>query len=282
MPIFACIIYATKIRVICVCYFYLFKRMKKIFFFAALVLFSAGCQKPHDPAVNDTSVPTGTLSLRFRMTGNGNPLLPYTPFRNALGYSTQIEALKCYLGDIKLIRTDGIIVPVQDVALVDFTKLDNPVLETKIPIGNYKGILFGVGVPARYNNAGVVQNPTDHPLDHPLYPDEGMFWTWSSGYQFLKVEGKADTSASQSGVLNYGFFYHLATNALYDTRVINNQNITIQKDTKNTHTINFEFNDFMVGNNYTLDMKTTPFNETESNKVALSKAIIGNFRNALK
>lgn len=47
--------------------------------------------------------------------------------------------------------------------------------------------------------------------NHPLAPQpEGMYWTWASGYIFVKMEGEIDYDAD--GVGDANFVFHLGTN----------------------------------------------------------------------
>lgn len=54
--------------------------------------------------------------------------------------------------------------------------------------------------------------PTDFSdANHPLAPQpEGMYWSWASGYIFVKIEGEVDYDAD--GTFDNTFKYHLGTN----------------------------------------------------------------------
>ena len=50
-----------------------------------------------------------------------------------------------------------------------------------LPLGLYKSIKFMIGVDSTRNVSGSQTGALD--------PANGMFWTWNSGYIFLKMEG---------------------------------------------------------------------------------------------
>ncbi len=54
--------------------------------------------------------------------------------------------------------------------------------------------------------------PTDFSdANHPLAPQpEGMYWSWASGYIFVKIEGEVDNDGD--GTFDNTFKYHLGTN----------------------------------------------------------------------
>lgn len=64
-----------------------------------------------------------------------------------------------------------------------------------IPSGSYTSISYMIGVDSLRNVSGVQSGALD--------PAEGMFWSWNTGYIFIKAEG--ESNAAENG----SFTYHL-------------------------------------------------------------------------
>tara|TARA_R110002050_G_scaffold100008_2_gene207266 strand:- start:4713 stop:5510 length:798 start_codon:yes stop_codon:yes gene_type:complete len=73
---------------------------------------------------------------------------------------------------------------------------------------------FSIGVDSASNteNGSTGVQPTDFSdPNHPLGPQpEGMYWSWASGYIFVKIEGEVDFEGD--GTYDQVFKYHLGTN----------------------------------------------------------------------
>lgn len=127
-----------------------------------------------------------------------------------------IEALdfRLYVYDVTLLDADGVAVPValeqdgrwqyEDMALLDFEDgsascaTGSPDLRTEItgrvPAGDYQGLSFRIGVPPELNHLDAAVAPA--PLNDP-----GLWWAWTSGYKYARIDVKTDTNPS--------FFFHL-------------------------------------------------------------------------
>ena len=102
-------------------------------------------------------------------------------------------------------------VEIQDVALLDFG-VHGQKITAAAEIGIYDGLRFGMGLPPEINTD---IDPASYANDHPLSVpgSAGMFWTWASGYVFVKYEGKfAETTGSQ---LLEPLSYHCGTDESY-------------------------------------------------------------------
>lgn len=71
---------------------------------------------------------------------------------------------------------------------------------------------IGIDEATNTENGANGRQPTDFTdPDHPLAPQaEGMYWSWASGYIFVKIEGEVDYESD--GVYDNTFKYHLGTN----------------------------------------------------------------------
>jgi len=84
-------------------------------------------------------------------------------------------------------------VPEDGVVLLDFendtgscangTAPTNTVVTGNVPMGNYDGIKFRLGVPASLNHADAAIAPS--PLNF-----SAMFWSWRDGYKYLRIDAE--------------------------------------------------------------------------------------------
>lgn len=107
-----------------------------------------------------------------------------------------------YVSRVRLVASDGREVPLvldedhvwqhAGVALLDFEDKSGPcaggttgvnqVIRGKAPAGTYTGLRFDLGLPANLNHEDA--SVADPPLNVT-----GMFWSWQTGYRFLRAEG---------------------------------------------------------------------------------------------
>jgi hypothetical protein len=85
---------------------------------------------------------------------------------------------------------------------------DNPtIVLDSVPVGNYTKLSFGIGVDAARNHSG------DQPGD--LSPNNGMLWTWATGYKFWVMEGTVTSVVAPNDlVLHLGFDPNYRTQTL--------------------------------------------------------------------
>ncbi|RMG58572.1 MAG: hypothetical protein D6722_23375 [Bacteroidetes bacterium] len=178
-----------------------------------MLLMLAAC-KP-EPVIEDRE---GVFELVFVPQAGTEAFQANTTHQNAEGRSYALEGLKMYVGDLTLIQENGDELLLTETFLYDFVRdagsssLSGGVGGSfDVPAGTYRGIRFGIGVPADLNNG----NPAVYASDHPLSISNGMHWNWTTGYIFLKVDGRIDSTAAMTGGPVLGMTYHTGTNELY-------------------------------------------------------------------
>ncbi|XDD49114.1 MbnP family copper-binding protein [Leptospira sp. WS92.C1] len=140
--------------------------------------------------------------------------VPFIPTAHIAESTTfQLHDFRLYVHGITLIRTDDTEIPLSlnqdgrfqsgNIALLDFedgtgkcqgTPETNSFVSASIPFGNYKGIKFIVGVPEAQNHLDADSQTS--PLNVT-----GMYWSWTSGYKFLKLDFEtAETGAAGTSV----------------------------------------------------------------------------------
>ncbi len=177
------------------------------FTFGMFVLFAQGCEPEENfPAVSinpwDTVtnyqgliIPTDGGSIAFNMSYNykGEAIVfGSKKYSNAANDTFTINELKHYLTNVILTKADGETLNLGNYNLLDAKVPGSQTFTLKnIPAGNYTKLSFLLAVDSAKNHGGLQEGALD-----PAY---GMFWTWSTGYIFYRING--GTNAGQ----NYSF-----------------------------------------------------------------------------
>jgi len=182
--------------------------MKKIALIisALSVITFTNCKKdPAEPSNNNNNnntntATTGKLILTFEaMFGDSALVLNNKTYVTANGDSVKISTFKYYISNITLTKTDNSTYTVPESYYLVNHNTSSTVSFTlnNIPVGQYKAIKMLIGVDSARNVSGAQTGALD--------PANGMFWSWSTGYIMLKLEGKSP----QSGSASKNFFYHI-------------------------------------------------------------------------
>ncbi len=118
-----------------------------------------------------------------------------------------ITDFRFYVSNINFLTADGEAVPLQleqdaiwqyaNVALLDFedgtagcdasgNAALNGTLRGQLPVGDYVGLQFDMGVPFELNHLNTATAPA--PLNSP-----SMWWNWAGGYKFIRIDTMVDT-----------------------------------------------------------------------------------------
>jgi hypothetical protein len=198
--------------------------MKKIFIPAlAAVCFLNACKKESTPSEYDKTK-KAALSIEFdNVAGASDLVLNTGNYTNASGETFTVDKLKYYVSNFKLTNIDGTeyVVP-QDSCyfLIDESDEDTHDPVVRIPEGEYKTLTFTVGVDSLRNTKDISQRTGV--LD-PTGVGADMYWSWNSGYIFMKMEGQSTASAMGE------YFYHIGLYGGMTTPTLNN-NRTITLD----------------------------------------------------
>ncbi len=168
--------------------------MKKSIFVSVIVCLFAGVLTAFNGA------DTGTIHLHFKNVVNGRPLAlndSSAHYTNANNDNFTVSVFKYYISNIVLTTTKGNDITIPNtyflINAADPTSL-NPAI-TGVPPGKYKRIAFTVGIDSAHNFGGAQAGCLD--------PANGMFWTWNSGYIFLKLEGYSPQSSAKLHKLTF-------------------------------------------------------------------------------
>ena len=128
------------------------------------------------------------------------------------GIKFKLSDWRYYVSNFVLIKEDGTEYPIADkVLLINIANADYSL--DSVPVGNYKGFKFTVGLDSLTNH----KDPTLYSASNPLsLQSPSIHWSWNSGYIFMKIEGKYDSTVAQLGgtSINQSFFFHVGTDKL--------------------------------------------------------------------
>ncbi len=139
----------------------------------------------------------GKLTISFTNYVGSSPLkLDSATYTNALGQAYTVSKFKYYIGNITLQKKDGGKFISDKYFLVnEEDEASKQIVLDKVPEGNYTTLTFTLGVDSLHNCGGA--------QDGALDPVNAMFWTWNTGYIYLKMEGKSPASKSPGNLLEF-------------------------------------------------------------------------------
>lgn len=182
------------------------KRITKTLAFLLLSLFTLSSCKEKDPVEDTTPTLTnGTVHVSLKAMWDGIPYSQSSIVSDSYGNRLRIENFTTYISNLKLIKADNSMIDLNDYHLAHFYEENE--FNFTVPKGDYIGLTFLIGVPAEVNtNVDPAQYPGTHPLS--VQGSQGMFWNWSTGYIFSKLEGRMDSSGDPNAELLDLFSYH--------------------------------------------------------------------------
>lgn len=163
------------------------------------------------------------LYIQFDNTAGSEDLVLNTKkYTNASGESFSISQLQYFVSNIKLRRTDGkeyAIKQDDSYFLIQENEPATQLLKLKVPAGDYNKLTFVLGVDSLRNTMNISRRTGV--LDPASSMDNGMYWSWNSGYIFFKIEGESP-AAPEDPTGNRKFRYHIGGFGGYSAPTINN------------------------------------------------------------
>ncbi len=178
--------------------------MKKILLAALIVASITACKKnPAEPEPTPAPAPaptTGSLKVEFEaMADTASLVFDTQNYKNLNGDTLKVTMFKYYVSNVVLTKSDNstYVVPNSYFLINHKAAGANVITLTGVPVANYKAIQFLIGVDSLRNVSGA--------QDGALAPSNAMFWSWSSGYIFAKVEG----TSPQSTAMAQNLMFHI-------------------------------------------------------------------------
>ena len=171
------------------------------------------------------------------------------------GYPIRLDNLQLYVAPLELRNDAGEWTTTDDVFLIDYSvHAQNMTIE--VEPGTYEAVRFGLGLPPEINTD---IDPASYPNDHPLsvLGSAGMFWTWASGYIFVKYEGKFATE--QGTQLLESVSYHCGTDASYRTVTLELPTpLVVASESETQATLTFDAAKALYGSTDAIDLAVDP------------------------
>ena len=146
------------------------------------------------------------VTLAFDLRWNGQALaVPSGDLRNAAGQPLRVTRFSALISGVTLTRADGSTVALPN----QFGWLDAgsgrlAASFQDVPVGDYTGIAFQIGLPVGINHA----EPSRWPAGHVLNPlVNRLHWSWQGEYIFAAFEGRWREAAGAD--IERGFSYHI-------------------------------------------------------------------------
>jgi len=142
--------------------------------------------------------PSAYLEIRFHPSYNNSPLQLNTPLSNTYGEEFTLSVLKFYTGQYSLadvLSGTAEMAGGEPYNLSDYSDPATLSITRSIKPGTYDELSFLIGVDSARNVSGVQSGSLD--------PANGMFWTWNSGYIYMKLEGNSPVSTEPNGKIEY-------------------------------------------------------------------------------
>lgn len=175
------------------------KPMRPLFPLLICLLIFAGCKKDPPGLVLPPPLPSGSVDIEFVNRVGTADLVFGENHLNAAGDSFRVSKFNYYVSNVVLVRENGsTFVHPESYFVVRHPKTRVFTIKN-VPDGRYTALRFLVGVDSARNCSGAQTGG----LDLSLNGD--MFWSWNSGYIFMKLEGISPSVEAA----NKAFTFHI-------------------------------------------------------------------------
>jgi hypothetical protein len=168
------------------------------------------------------------------------------------GQSISPTEFRYYISNIQLQRTDGSWwIEEESYHIVDASNI-NPIIELKeVPEGRFVGIKYLIGVDSTRNVSGVQEGA--------LAPSNAMFWSWNTGYIFIKAEGTSPSIVGDNPEYRFHIGGFRSTNSgIRENQFSFGRELIVRRDGSPSIHLNIYPNRFFEGPGMTIDLSTMP------------------------
>ncbi len=196
------------------------------------------------------------LTLNFRLTYGGTPVVMFENFQYPTGQSMYFTRFNMFLSDVKLVNSKGSQL-LEDIAYIDLTnshatkELMFKGYDFKIEgveAAVYDSIVLSIGVP-KVSNDKTPSSLSDKPLS-----DQAEYWGDWKSYIFARTEGKIDLDFD--GKAETGFSLHTGDNEAFRTIRLKFP-IVVTTDNNAKYYVEVDLKKIFSGSKL-YDIKTTP------------------------
>lgn len=173
----------------------------RLVFIASTLAFAVSCDKNEtEPTI--ASGETGSLDIEFDAVVEGAQLDFNSTYTNANGEQLKVSKFQYYVSNFKLTKTDGTVYtyPQDSSYFAIVSPTDETITLKNVPAGDYNKVTFTIGVDSARSVADIskrtgVLDPTNA---------KAMYWSWNSGYIFVKLEGTSGATNFYRHIGLYG------------------------------------------------------------------------------
>jgi hypothetical protein len=182
--------------------------MKRVSLLVLITFFLSACKKPkpEEPQVIEPVV-SSELVLRT-VFGNQN-FYQDSVYVRSNGDRMKILDLKFYLGSTKINGVEK-----SGTALYKWSGVETALWLVNSSLNNGE-LAFDFGLNASVNHSDPTVYEEASPLN--ILNADDMHWSWSSGYIFLKIEGKVDRTNDGIDNFDENFSYHVSRDSFFQT-----------------------------------------------------------------
>ena len=189
-----------------------------LFILGSVVLFS--CKK--NTSEYDASKYSKIILHFDNVVGSNNLVLDSQTYSNSFGQDFKVSKFNYYISNIKLLNEKGEYYTIpqdQSYFLVKESDAESQEIELTVPEGNYTGVSYIIGVDSARSTMPIA-NRTGV-LD-PAGDGADMYWSWNSGYIFMKFEGSSSFAPLDTTLNMRPLAYHIGLFGGYNTATLNN------------------------------------------------------------
>lgn len=184
------------------------------------LFFLQSCKSGPDPGTNNTLTLSFTNQIGNQLVSLGNE-----KYKNAAGEDFTITTLNYFISNISLKKSDGTLYTLpQDSSyfLVKETNMASKKIVLRgVPTGEYTELRLMIGVDSLRNTMDISRRKGVLDPGDATHDGDGMYWSWNSGYIFMKLEGTSpQIPADPAG--NRKYRYHIGGFGGYNAKTFNN------------------------------------------------------------
>lgn len=165
---------------------------------ATVAVISFSCTKSSEVDPIDPNG-KGDLTLEFdNYVGGTNLKLGTTPYKNATGEDFTVTTFNYFVSNVELTKSDGSVVKMANSYFLvrEADAASQLVKLTGVPQADYKSVKFTIGVDSLKSISPVTERVGV--LDPASYGTDNMYWSWNSGYIFMKFSGVSSVAPARA------------------------------------------------------------------------------------